>query len=126
MRQLFVMLILGSYLCSTTELHELFKLPALYGHFHEHAKLDSGETFLCFLADHYLYGEHHDDSEEHGHGLPFHYHHDCASHALQVASPVSAGALVFSVPSSPAEAHALDGASYSFLVSRDVWQPPKA
>ena len=125
MNRWFAILLLGTYLCSTTELHQLLKLPGLIDHYTEHAEADNDETFLCFLADHYFNGEHH-DGDEHHHELPFNCHHDCTSHSLQVASPVPFGTLVVSVPTSLSEPPVLDDASYSFLLSRDVWQPPKA
>ncbi len=126
MKRWLAILLLGTYLCSATELHQLLKLPALVGHYMEHAEADNDETFPCFLADHYLSGEHHDADEDHDHNLPFSCHHDCTSHSLQVASPTPFGEVVYNVPSSPTEPHALDASSYSFLLSRDVWQPPKA
>ena len=126
MKRWLALLLLGTYLCSATELHQLIKLPGLVGHYLEHAEADGEETFLCFLADHYLHGEHEEADEDHDHTLPFNCHHDCTSHAFQVAWPAAIGELVLNVPSSPTEPHALDASSYSFLLSRDVWQPPKA
>ena len=77
--------LLGSYVCSVTELHQLIKLPGLIEHFVEHAQQDENETFLCFLADHYLTGSHQHEDNGHDSELPFHGDHDCATHTVQIA-----------------------------------------
>ena len=127
MKRWLAALLLGTYLCSATDLHELFKLPALFTHFAEDLGERPNEDFFCFLADHYLDGTHHEAEEHEDHSdLPFQNHQDCTSHSVQVIIPVTCGDVVVSVPSSPTEPRALDASSYSFLLSRDVWQPPKA
>lgn len=127
MRHWFAILVLGTYVCSVTELHQLFKVPALFAHYAEDLDERPDESFLCFLADHYFEGTHHEaeDQEEHG-TLPFHGHQDCTSHSLQINSIVPTGMTLVQVAITPSEQPLLDDASYSFLLSRDVWQPPKA
>ena len=118
--------LLGSYVCSVTELHELIKLPGLIEHFVEHAQQDENETFLCFLADHYLTGSHQHEDNGHDSELPFHGEHDLASHPVQVAVPMPPIAELFTCITSITDPPVIDDASYSFLLSTDVWQPPKA
>ncbi|MEO8069004.1 MAG: hypothetical protein ABI599_15010 [Flavobacteriales bacterium] len=127
MNRWLAILFMSTYLCSATELHQLFKLPALFAHFAEDLGERPNEGFMCFLADHYFDGMHREAEGHEDHGdLPFHNQQDCTSHSLQVIAPSLYGELVVNIPSSPAEPHALDASSYSFLLSRDVWQPPKA
>ena len=127
MNRWLVIVLLSTYLCSATELQQLFKLPALFAHFAEDLGERPDEGFLCFLADHYFDGTHREvEEQEDNSDLPFHNHQDCTSHSAQVIIPATCGDVVVVVPSSPAEPHALDASAYSFLLSRDVWQPPKA
>ena len=126
MFRLLAILSLCTYIGASTELCQLLKLPGLFSHYVEHTETDPDETFLCFLTDHYLNGEHHSEGEEHEHGIPFGCHHDCVAHALQLVAPVPYYAVVYSIQSPVSEPPVLDDASYSFLLSKDVWQPPKA
>ncbi|MBP6311413.1 MAG: hypothetical protein WAR83_09580 [Flavobacteriales bacterium] len=120
-----VILILGSYICSITELHQLIKLPGLIEHFVEHAQQDENETFLCFLADHYLTGSHQHEDNGHDSELPFHGDHDCATHTVQIAVPVPQSPAEITIALITSEPPVLDDTAYSFLLSNDVWQPPK-
>ncbi|MBK7385132.1 MAG: hypothetical protein IPI81_17645 [Flavobacteriales bacterium] len=127
MRHWLAILILGTYLCSVTELHQLFKIPALFSHYSEDVQERPDEGFFCFLADHYFEGTHHEAEDQEDHGdLPFHGHHDCTSHSVQIGSIEPNGITVIHMAITPSEQPLLDDASYSFLLSRDVWQPPKA
>lgn len=127
MRHWLAFLVLGTYLCSVTELHQLFKVPALFEHYAEDLGDRPDESFLCFLADHYFEGTHHDAEDQEDHGdLPFSNHQDCTSHALQIVCPLPGGIAASTLAFTPSEQPLLDDASYSFLLSRDVWQPPKA
>ncbi len=51
MRHWLAILILGTYLCSVTELHQLFKIPALFSHYSEDVQERPDEGFFCFLAE---------------------------------------------------------------------------
>ncbi|MBL0128837.1 MAG: hypothetical protein IPP83_15585 [Flavobacteriales bacterium] len=127
MRHWIAILVLGTYLCSVTELHQLFKAPALFEHYAEDLGDRPDESFLCFLADHYFEGAHHDAEGHEDHGdLPFHGDHDCTMHSVQISSLVGNGITLIQVAITSSEQPLLDDASYSFLLSRDVWQPPKA
>ncbi|MBK7298202.1 MAG: hypothetical protein IPI91_16905 [Flavobacteriales bacterium] len=121
-----VIVLLGSYVCSITELHQLIKLPGLIAHYVEHAQEDADETILCFLADHYLSGSHKLQDSGHGSELPFHGDHDCTSHTVQIAVPMPPNTPVFTCSVSIPDPPVIDDMSYSFLLSDDVWQPPKA
>ena len=121
-----VILLLSSYVCSVTELHQLIKLPGLFAHFAEHAEEDENETILCFLADHYLTGSHQHEDSAHDSELPFHGENDYAAHTIQIAVPMPPIAELISCTASITDPPVIDDASYSFLLSTDVWQPPKA
>lgn len=66
------------FLSSTTELHELLKLPNLVYHFFEHRSEHSETSFTQFLQIHFL--QEHNNHKDSGHDkgcLPFqgeHYH----------------------------------------------------
>ena len=71
MKRFLLFLLALLLLNSTTELHELCRLPALLQHYQEHKKKDSRLSFPDFLALHYT-GSHPDDNdEEEDNELPF-------------------------------------------------------
>lgn len=41
------------YVCATTEVYQLFKLPAFYQHLQEHRQQNTGITFFDYLTLHY-------------------------------------------------------------------------
>lgn len=53
MKRLIAILFLSLYLTTSTEVHELFKLPLLFFHFQEHRTENQALSFLSFLQEHY-------------------------------------------------------------------------
>lgn len=56
---------------STTELHQLFKLPILFQHFAEHKSRDSKVSLVEFLSMHYWGDDLNDDDNDRDMQLPF-------------------------------------------------------
>jgi hypothetical protein len=79
LKKLLTILFLSVYLISTTELHQLMKLPMVFIHFSEHKKLDSQITFLQFLDMHYMHGSPKDKDYQEDMKLPFKTDHNCVS-----------------------------------------------
>ncbi len=59
------------FLSSSTELHELAKLPVLLGHYSQHHAQDHTMTFFDFLKLHYLAYHPNDNDDKNDNNLPF-------------------------------------------------------
>ena len=71
MKRIIALTFLSLYLISTTELHQLLKLPALVEHFSEHQQKDKTITLWKFLCIHYANGNKKDADYEKDSKLPF-------------------------------------------------------
>jgi hypothetical protein len=110
------------YLLSSTEVHELLRLPLLVRHYAEHKEQVTEITFWEFLVMHYETDVAHDDQDMR---LPFKTcHHSLASAAMAVTSQ----RITLSIPLSVmvkqglASHHSAPLASYL----EEIFQPPKA
>src|SRR3954462_3822335 len=84
MRSKIIMGLLLAYLVSSTEVHELLRLPLLVKHYQEHKQQVADITFWEFLVMHYETDVPHDDQDMR---LPFKTcHQTLASPALAVTS----------------------------------------
>jgi len=119
-------LFLSIYLLSTTEAHQLLKLPFIFQHFAEHKNEDKNITFLHFLAIHYLHGSPRDADFDKDMQLPFKSCCDMASTFsvafLPVASQVS-GVQAIEIPAPLRNAIHKPFLISSYLSS--IWQPPR-
>lgn len=99
---------------------ELFKLPDLLGHFHEHKQLDEELSFIEFMGFHYG-NDNPEPADEHR--LPFKDHHCCAGHTHTAVTCHNALRLA---PEFLKE-HPKDLYSFNFIsqFSATIWQPPK-
>ena len=116
------------HLSTTTELGELFKLPALVHHYFEHEEEHDSASIFHFLAEHYAelhaaQNLQHDDHHKH---LPFKsndhsYLVSTVSIVPSIYSP--AKSLGFFIKKSISTAKEI--CRYSYFPS-DIWQPPRA
>ncbi|GIV43263.1 MAG: hypothetical protein KatS3mg035_0386 [Bacteroidia bacterium] len=74
MRNFLFVILFSSFLLTSTELHEMFKISAFIEHYLEHKQSDDNLDFLDFIQLHYS-NEHHAD-KHHKNKLPFKHHHD--------------------------------------------------
>lgn len=123
MKKLIAIGLLFSFLSSTTEAHELFKIPHLIVHYFEHSDdVPLGQ----FLHEHYAHDhENHDQDEHHDNGcLPFQGNHSCG---VCMSSFFFHGNSSFNLKPArensdsfiPTEENAIS--SYQ----ANIWQPPK-
>ncbi len=87
MRQILALGLISVHLFGNTELGQVFKLPKLIAHYHQHHRQNPGVSFFNFLFMHYIGddGTATDDNDDMQ--LPFHdYHHSCISFVI---GPVS-------------------------------------
>ncbi|MFD0750915.1 hypothetical protein ACFQZS_12240 [Mucilaginibacter calamicampi] len=87
MKKFTVILILTAYLFSTTELHQLLKLPVVFEHYYEHKQLNRDISFLGFLDMHYLHGSPLSNDYAEDMQLPFKTIDKCVSTTIPVIVP---------------------------------------
>jgi len=71
MKKVCVYILLTLTSVSSTELHQLFKVPVLFKHFAEHQQRDSRVGFVDFLSMHYWGKDINDNDDERDMQLPF-------------------------------------------------------
>jgi hypothetical protein len=125
LRKTIVISILGVYLLSATELHQLVKLPFLVHHYVEH-KEKYNQSLAEFL--HLHYSTHHENENDYKDTrLPFKSHENCVVITLSpffVSSPSSFSFNVFSSELKSYPLYSDNFSSSAFLSS--IWQPPKS
>ena len=126
MKKITAIFFLGVYLLSTTEAHQLFKLPVVFQHYKEHKKEDNSISMLRFLAIHYLHGSPKDKDYDRDMQLPFKTSGDCASSVSPAFVPF------FDQHTAPLpielQLKKTGIAQNQFLLSSylaSIWQPPK-
>jgi hypothetical protein len=72
MQKILFTILLSSFLITSTELHEMFKIGAFFEHYFEHKQTDEDIDFIDFITLHYS-DEQHDESNN---KLPFKSHHE--------------------------------------------------
>lgn len=114
------------YLFSTTEAHQLLKLPLIFEHFSEHQKENRQITFSEFLKIHYLNAPVKDKDYDKDMQLPFKSSDDCISSISPAFVPVTIQHTAAEpIDISPEKIFFLKD---QFLLSSylaNIWQPPK-
>lgn len=126
MKKFTAILLLTAYLFSTTELHQLLKLPVVFEHFAEHRKENKNISFLQFLDIHYMHGSPRDKDYDEDMKLPFKTADNCVSMVSPVVIPLLAHTLenlVVHIPEKEMHIPKAELIPSSYLSC--VWQPPK-
>jgi hypothetical protein len=113
-------------LISTTEFHQLLKLPFMVEHFIEHKQQNSKISFVDFLTKHYVSNNLIDDDYEKDMQLPFKSYEGCASMNILAFVPNLVGDFVIKphyVYFNTIIINHEDFLTSSFLPN--IWQPPK-
>ncbi len=71
LKRTFILLLLSTFVFTTTEFCQLLKLPMLFQHFQEHKLEDNNLSFFAFLKMHYFNGNPKDADFEKDMKLPF-------------------------------------------------------
>jgi hypothetical protein len=127
MRKYSAIFFLTIYLFSTTEAHQLLKLPVVFQHYTEHQLEDKNISFIEFLEIHYMHGSPRDADYDRDMQLPFKSSADCVASISFASVPAFIEfdferALVFSSEkkSFPIINQYLISSYLSF-----IWQPPR-
>jgi hypothetical protein len=119
-------LFLSIYLISTTELHQLAKLPLLLEHFGEHKEQNNQLTFLEFLTIHYSGETNKDADYEKDMQLPFKSHDGCVT--TFIAAYIAPSLSSFVLKEFSEKITSFPSFEDCFLSSNylsNIWQPPK-
>jgi hypothetical protein len=114
--------LLLAYLVSSTEVHELLRLPLLVNHYQEHKEKVTDITFWEFLVMHYETDVPHDDQDTR---LPFKTcHHSLTSTALATTSQKIT--LTMPLPVVVKQALSADHSAPLTSCLEEIFQPPRA
>lgn len=127
MRKFTAILILTAYLFSTTELHQLLKLPVIFEHYYEHKQLNKAISFLDFLDMHYMHGSPLSSDYAEDMQLPFKTLDKCLGTTIPVIVPQNINIAIHLPVQIKKERRFImqDEFMPSSYLSR-IWQPPKA
>jgi hypothetical protein len=127
LKKLTAILLLTVYLFSTTELHQLLKLPVVFEHFAEHQQKNKNISLLQFLDMHYMHGSPKDKDYSDDMKLPFKTADNCISLVSPVVIPRLAHTLENHVVHIPEkEMHIPKDELIPAAYLSRVWQPPKS
>ncbi|MFY8025179.1 MAG: hypothetical protein ACOVNO_07515 [Sediminibacterium sp.] len=126
MRKRIAILFLSIYLCSTTEAHELLKIPVVFQHFIEHQQEDPQISVIQFLHIHYLQGDVKDKDYDRDMQLPFKTAGEFFASSATPFVPLNAQIVI----QYPEDANNIVWSQQTtpFLFSAyqvNIWQPPK-
>ncbi len=126
MRKRIAILFLSIYLCSTTEAHELLKIPVVFQHFIEHQQEDPSISALQFFQIHYLQGNVKDKDYDRDMQLPFKTAGEFFASSATPFVPLNAQIVLHY----PEDANNIVWSQQTtpFLFSAyqvNIWQPPK-
>jgi len=115
------------YLCATTELYQLVKLPCLVQHFLEHREQDRNISLWRFLAMHYADKDIRDNDYDRDMRLPFKTHDGCTTASISVFTPQQ----FYTEIDRPAsfETKQFPVQEVNFIASHylsNIWQPPRS
>lgn len=126
MKKISIIVLLFFYLCGTTHLHEIFKLPLLIDHFVEHSQSNKNLTFWEFLDDHYAKqndGISSDDDKDMK--LPFKSHQDCVNYIVAFSMVPNTPNFFEPIYTNPVNFLDYNSAILSSSFLDNIWQPPK-
>lgn len=125
MRKYFIIVILVSYLSSSTQLIEVLKLPFLIEHYFEHKAENKNLTFLQYLKLHYAETKHYaqDHKEKQ---LPFKTIPQAAFNVVAINKTDFVESINYNFPSTNFIKHTAHYCSkYISFYTANIWQPPK-
>ncbi|MBS1667992.1 MAG: hypothetical protein JST58_11505 [Bacteroidetes bacterium] len=117
---------LAIYLLSTTEAHQLLKLPVVFMHFQEHRQENKNLSLLQFLDMHYMHGSPRDKDYDRDMQLPFKTTSCCLSTITTAYVPLQVQYAILApiLDSSKTPSFAKPPFIPSSYLSK-IWQPPK-
>ncbi|OFY84140.1 MAG: hypothetical protein A3F72_19875 [Bacteroidetes bacterium RIFCSPLOWO2_12_FULL_35_15] len=125
MKRFFSIIVLIGFLSSTTELHELFKLPHVVYHFFEHRSEHPDVSLAQFLQIHFSQEHSNHKGDNHNKGcLPFQGEHNHPIQLLQFYANNYSDFRLIPQSSSVKNQYFSQSFSPSAYLA-NIWQPPK-
>ncbi|MCQ6959263.1 hypothetical protein [Mucilaginibacter aquariorum] len=127
MKNVTAILLLTAYLFSTTELHQLLKIPMFFEHFAQHRIENKSISLLQFLDMHYMHGSPKDKDYDDDMKLPFKKTDNCAATVSPVDFPPCLQTLTIPLISLVEVKTAIPQEQFipTFHLT-GIWQPPKS
>jgi hypothetical protein len=127
MRSIIAKIFLITYLFTSVQLAELFKLPMLAEHFIEHQQAKPQISLWEFLCVHYAHGEVMDHDFDQDMKLPFKSHSGCSCSVLSYIEPIPHFDLsrINLFPTGQTEKNFGYQSHFIPKFSHSIWQPPK-
>ncbi len=125
MRQWLAITLLGLFTFSSTEVHQLLKLPVLFQHFAEH-QAEGPMDWWHFLGEHYLHERHQHTIDDHHQDLPFHCDHHCGAQTLQARITDEPSPVVLLSNGLDVQLNATEDRIPPREGPDGIWQPPRA
>lgn len=127
MRRALSILLLFFYLFSTTELHELVKLPILVEHYYHHSAVNNNESLLTFINEHYFSGDIHDEDYQQDKKLPFKSNDNCVLATTSVPVNPELFTIVKPIIFSIERNYKVEkNINFNSNYLSSIWQPPRA
>jgi hypothetical protein len=128
LKKCIAILILAVYLLSSTELHQLLKVPFLVEHFFEHKEQNKDITLWQFLCLHYADQHAKTADYEKDRKLPFKSHDGCcANFVAYIAQDIPSVPLIDKPIYNETQSFRLYKEVYAHASYLDaIWQPPRA
>ena len=127
LKRIIAIFLLGIYLLSATEAHQLLRVPYIFQHFAAHRQEDKNITFLQFLDMHYMHGSPKDKDYNDDMKLPFKSVDNCNISWSPAYLPVTKtifGIRTVALPKLKTTLYDDDCAPSPYL--SHIWQPPKS
>lgn len=126
LKKTFAILFLSIYLFSTTEIHQLLKLPVVFQHYREHQAEEKDISILRFLANHYLHGSPKDKDNKRDMELPFKTSGDCiTSFSIAFVSLIAPFSIAKPIEIPEKKIFFIPDQFFYTTYPASIWQPPK-
>lgn len=123
LKKILYIFFLFTYLISTTELHEIFKIPFLAEHYLEHKKELNSLSFDEFIVEHYIASKNKDENHS---SLPFKSHPELLySIAIIAIVPTPLSSLLHTCNIDKQDEIVSDELIFSQGYHLTIWQPPR-
>ena len=126
MKKWLVYILLSSFVLTSTDLVQVFRIPSLFIHFTEH-KNQQAISFKSFLADHYFDKNHTDHDTDQDNTLPYKSVITSLLYIFHITVPPVITKLdikIFSIPQIT-KVTGLKAFHYSSMYLASCWNPPK-
>lgn len=125
LKKLFAISFLFIYLFSTTELHQLLKMPLLVEHFIEHREENKNITLYQFLYMHYAMGGVKDADYAKDMKLPFKTHDKCVTAISNVYLPPAKVSIEKPIQFLQKNSFSTQDQFLQTSFPSNIWQPPR-